>query len=197
MMAALCPEGATSTVYALLTSVQMAGSTLAGSLSSALTHALGVRLGDYSNLGALTLMTAAIRLCTLLCVGLVPAKTTRALQAETAVSGRLLRSVGSSDKEDSVESTVAADPRGSTHGHEPTVTTTTSRQQKAFGFVQLEDDGPSAPNSSEASRSRASVATTPTHAQAGLRRRPYGAVLLFSMIAGSLIWSLVSMFSHL
>ena len=43
-------------------------------------------LDDYSNLGALTLMTAAIRLCTLLCVGLVPAKTTRALQAETAVT---------------------------------------------------------------------------------------------------------------
>ena len=143
-------------------------------------------------------MTAAIRLCTLLCVGLVPAKTPRALQAETAVSGRLLRSVGSSDKADSVECSVAADPRGSTHGHwsEPTLTTTTSRQQKAFGFVQLEDDGRSAPNSSEASRSRAIIAT-PRHAQAGLRRRPYGAVLLFSMIAGSLIWSLVSMFSQL
>ena len=34
MMAALCPAGATSTVFALLTSVQMAGATVRGSLSS-------------------------------------------------------------------------------------------------------------------------------------------------------------------
>ena len=194
MMAALCPEGATSTVFALLTSVQMAGSTLAGSLSSALTHALGVRLGDYSNLGALTLVTAAVRLSTLFFVGLVPTKTTRALQAETDGSGRLLSSTASSDKaaDHSVERDGAVAADGRSECRNGRAMSNASPQQRAFSFVQLED-AQSTSNSSGASSESAAHA----HSHARGRRYPFGALLLFSMIVGSLTWSLVTMFSHL
>lgn len=185
MMAALCPSGATSTVFALLTSVQMAGSTLAGSLSSALTHALEVRLGDYSNLGTLTVATAAIRLCTLLCVGLVPAKTTRTLEAETAGSGRLLSSVVPATPSAFVEAGSSL-----TDGDQATSTSGSHNGQQGFEFVELADG---ASNNSDAN-GEVFVGTQPPQRHP---RWPYGAMLLLSMIAASLTWSLASMFSHL
>ena len=61
----------------------MAGATLAGSLSAGLTAALGITLDDYSRLWQLTVACTTIRLCTVLCVGLVPLRNPSALEAES------------------------------------------------------------------------------------------------------------------
>ena len=84
MMAVLCPSGATGTVFALLTSVQMAGGTLGASLSAALTHAVGVTLEDYSRLAELTVACVTLRLATLLFIGLVPRQSMEQVAADTA-----------------------------------------------------------------------------------------------------------------
>ena len=62
LMASMCPKGAESTVFALVTSVQTAGSTFSGSLSSMATSYFDISLRDYSRLWQLTLFTASVKL---------------------------------------------------------------------------------------------------------------------------------------
>ena len=165
MMAALCPDGAASTVFALLTSVQMAGATLSGSLSSGLTRAVGVRLGDFSRLPHLTLACVAIRLGTLLALGLVPRLSIADLEAQV---GRSRRAGGGA-----------------------------LRRPRAFAPLEEEAEAGS-------STAKAGALPAPTeleHADAiqasAHRRSPFGALLLFTLIGTSLIWSLSTMLTNL
>ena len=166
LMASLCPDGAASTVFALLTSVQMAGSNLSGSLSSALTRALAVDLDDYSNLWKLTVACSAVRLSTLCCIALVPDQTPSNI--ERGSEERAAR--GLAQQDGGVEGVGAALAAG--HGTHATSYMTS--------FLQIEHPQ----NHARAPSSR--------------NRHPYfGAVLLFSLIGASLVWSLTSMFSNL
>ena len=72
LMASMCPRGAESTVFALVTSVQTAGATFSGSLSSVATSYFDVTLHDYSRLWQLTLFTASIKLISLPLLPLIP-----------------------------------------------------------------------------------------------------------------------------
>ena len=72
LMASMCPKGAESTVFALVTSVQTAGSTFSGSLSSMATAYFDVSLRDYSRLWQLTLFTASVKLISLPLLPLIP-----------------------------------------------------------------------------------------------------------------------------
>ena len=56
----------------MVTSLQMVGSTISGTLSAQLTLALGVTLTDYSNLPLLTIITASLKLTALPFVILAP-----------------------------------------------------------------------------------------------------------------------------
>lgn len=177
MMAALCPDGAASTVFALLTSVQMAGQTLSGSLSSALTHALGVSLDDYSRLGLLTLACVTIRLSTLMCIGLVPDENPKELQARQATPTRPATSLEApvllqSDGGSGVDGALA----GATPPVAGAQPSCTPSSLAPAGFFQLDEGG---------------------HVPARRAGRPIGAVLLFSLILASLVWSLTTMLSNL
>ena len=59
-------------VFAMVTSLQMVGSTISGTISAQLTLALGVTLTDYSNLPLLTIITASLKLTALPFVVLAP-----------------------------------------------------------------------------------------------------------------------------
>eukprot|EP01043_Picozoa_sp_COSAG02_P017675 COSAG02_NODE_806_length_16963_cov_20.149312_8_plen_231_part_00 len=72
MMGQLCPPGVEGSVFAMVTSLQMVGSTISGTLSAQLTLALGVTLTDYSNLPLLTMITASLKLTALPFVVLAP-----------------------------------------------------------------------------------------------------------------------------
>jgi hypothetical protein len=72
MMGQLCPPGVEGSVFAMVTSLQMVGSTISGTLSAQLTLALGVTLTDYSNLPLLTIITASLKLTALPFVALAP-----------------------------------------------------------------------------------------------------------------------------
>lgn len=72
MMGQLCPPGVEGSVFAMVTSLQMVGSTISGTLSAQLTLALGVTLTDYSNLPLLTIITASLKLTALPFVVLAP-----------------------------------------------------------------------------------------------------------------------------
>ena len=188
-------SGAASTVFALLTSVQMAGATLAGSLSAGLTAALGITLDDYSRLWQLTIACSTIRFCTVLCVGLVPLRNPSALEAESEA--------------------LQASGAGATLGAGAVVETARIELQDT---PMLRAHGASSENVSESMSEKERASPQPLSVglpqQATLqaqqlgpvgssRRRPgngskpWGTILLFSLIVASLLWSLYKMFSSL
>ena len=81
----------------------MAGATLAGSLSAWLTAALGITLDDYSRLWQLTIACTSIRLCTVVCVGLVPLRNPSALEVESLESEALQASSQAGGAGDAVD----------------------------------------------------------------------------------------------
>jgi hypothetical protein len=72
LQASLCPTAATSTVFALVTSLQMAGATLGDSMSALVTALLGVTQTDFRALGTLTTLGAASQLLGLPLLFLIP-----------------------------------------------------------------------------------------------------------------------------
>eukprot|EP01051_Picozoa_sp_SAG22_P014281 SAG22_NODE_1708_length_3768_cov_2.094576_1_plen_157_part_00 len=72
MMGQLCPPGVEGSVFALVTSLQMVGATMSGTVSALLTAGLGITLEDFSMLPALTLLTAGCKLTALPFVVLAP-----------------------------------------------------------------------------------------------------------------------------
>ena len=186
-------SGAASTVFALLTSVQMAGATLAGSLSAGLTAALGITLDDYSRLWQLTVVCTTIRLCTVLCVGLVPLRSPSALEAESEA----LQASGAS----------AAVETARIELHD----TPMLRAQDASSehmSEHMNEKGRTSPEPLRTNETAGLPEQTALQAQqlgseASSRRRcgngpkPWGTILLFSLIVASLLWSLYNMFSGL
>ena len=167
MMAALCPNKAASTVFALLTSVQMAGQTLSGSLSSGLTGALGIKLEDYSRMWLLTLLCSALRLCTVFLLGLVPPRNPR--EVELKSEGRLDSGGGETTPRD-VELYVLQ--------HDTPMLPAQEREDAAGRRPAVD-----AQQSAERPRQRKPI--------------PRGTLLLFTLIVASLLWSLYKMFSSL
>ena len=224
MMAALCPNRAASTVFALLTSVQMAGATLAGSLSAGLTAALGITLDDYSRLWQLTVACSSIRLCTVFCVGLVPLRNpsalevesleSEALQASSQASGAgaavdtartelqdmpMLRAHGASS--DNVSENRSENMSENVSGKEratpqPISAGVPQSTLQAQDPQQLGSGGPvvSSVGSVGSSRRQPSSGLTPWGYGA---RLPWGTILLFSLMVASLLWSLYKIFSSL
>ena len=168
MMAALCPNKAASTVFALLTSVQMAGQTLSGSLSSGLTGALGIKLEDYSRMWLLTLLCSTLRLCTVFLLGLVPPRNPR--EVELKSEGRL----------DSGEAETT--PRD--------VELYVLQTDAPMLPAQEREDAAGRRPAVDAQQS----AERPRH---GRKPIPRGTLLLFTLIVASLLWSLYKMFSSL
>lgn len=72
LMARLCPAGCEGTVYALVTSIQGVGGTVAGIFSKILTHQFVPTNIDFSKLWQLTLICALLKLTALLFLPLVP-----------------------------------------------------------------------------------------------------------------------------
>eukprot|EP00966_Prymnesium_polylepis_P128144 2963587-Prymnesium_polylepis.1 len=56
LVASICPDGAMSSVYALVTSIQCTGGTVGNSISSLLTVVVGVSLSDWSSLPLLVVI---------------------------------------------------------------------------------------------------------------------------------------------
>ena len=188
-------SGAASTVFALLTSVQMAGATLAGSLSAGLTAALGITLDDYSRLWQLTVACTTIRLCTVLCVGLVPLRNPSALEAESEA----LQASG-------VGATLGASAAVETARIE--LHDTPMLRAQDVSSENMSEKGRTSPEPLRTNETAGLPEQTTLQAQqlgseASSRRRcgngpkPWGTVLLFSLIVASLLWSLYNMFSGL
>jgi hypothetical protein len=98
-------------VFAMVTSLQMVGSTISGTISAQLTLALGVTLTDYSNLPLLTIITASLKLTALPFVVLAPkhiSEATSAGQEPTSDGGER-----SSSHDKSVSAPAAAVERAS------------------------------------------------------------------------------------
>ena len=167
MMAALCPSGATGTVFALLTSVQMAGATLGGSLSAALTRATGVTLDDYSRLSTLTVACVALRLATLLALGLVPRQSMEQVAADAASRGSSGGGGAGRRFVQLAEETTTKPPDG---------------------------DAPMPDAKSAAGDSSTSGGGG---SQRQPRRRYLGAVLMLGLIASSLVWNVTAMLRSL
>ncbi|KAL1519709.1 hypothetical protein AB1Y20_023219 [Prymnesium parvum] len=72
LMARMCPDGAESTVYALVTSVQMVGSTVGGVISQTATAAFAITNTDFSSLWMLTIVSSTSKLIALVFLPLVP-----------------------------------------------------------------------------------------------------------------------------
>lgn len=72
LMARLCPPGAEGTVYALVTSIQGVGGTVAGIFSKILTSSFDITNTDFSRLWQLTLTCALLKLTAILFLPLVP-----------------------------------------------------------------------------------------------------------------------------
>ena len=62
LIGSICPAGAMSSTYALITSIQCSGEDLSAVLTAGLTRALGLRLSDYSNLAVLIATCCALQL---------------------------------------------------------------------------------------------------------------------------------------
>lgn len=198
----------------------MAGATLAGSLSAGLTAALGITLGDYSRLWQLTIACSTIRLCTVCCVGLVPLRNPSALEVESLESEALQASSqasGAGAAVDTARIELQDTPMLRAHGassEKVSENRSENMSEKASGkeraipqpisarvpqsTLQAEDPqqlGSGGPvGSVGASRRRPSNESTPWGHGA---RLPWGTILLFSLIVGSLLWSLYKMFSSL
>ena len=180
-------SGAASTVFALLTSVQMAGATLAGSLSAGLTAALGITLDDYSRLWQLTIACSTIRFCTVLCVGLVPLRNPSALEAESEAlqASSAGAPLGAGAVVETARIELHDTPMLRAHGaSSENVSESMSEKERAFpqqATLQAQQLGPVG-----SSRWRP-----------GNGSKPWGTILLFSLIVASLLWSLYKMFSSL
>jgi folate/biopterin transporter len=74
LLATLCPEGVEGSVYALVTSAQMAGGTVGGAASGMLIGSYGITLTDYSNFWKLIILCAFLRLLVLPLLPLLPTK---------------------------------------------------------------------------------------------------------------------------
>jgi len=72
LVAAICPKGMESTVYGLVTSMQIAGSTVGSSISAWLIDIFGITLSNFDYLGILILLCAGVRLLTIPFVHLLP-----------------------------------------------------------------------------------------------------------------------------
>lgn len=72
LIASICPPGVESSVYALVTSVQVAGGTVGGTLSATLIEAFGVTLTDFSRLWQLVLLCALLKLLAVPIIPLLP-----------------------------------------------------------------------------------------------------------------------------
>lgn len=72
LIASLCPEGVESSVYAMVTSVQLAGTMVSKGASTVLIKALGITLDDMRNLWKLILICATVRLSVLPFIPLLP-----------------------------------------------------------------------------------------------------------------------------
>ena len=194
-------SGAASTVFALLTSVQMAGATLAGSLSAGLTAALGITLDDYSRLWQLTVACTTIRLCTVLCVGLVPLRNPSALEAESEA----LQASG-------VGATLGASAAVETARIELHDTPMLRAQAASSEHMSehMSEKGCASPepltnrtNEAADLPEQTTLQAQQLGSEASSRRRcgngpkPWGTILLFSLIVASLLWSLYNMFSGL
>eukprot|EP01062_Namystynia_karyoxenos_P066600 TRINITY_DN60509_c0_g1_i1.p1 TRINITY_DN60509_c0_g1~~TRINITY_DN60509_c0_g1_i1.p1 ORF type:complete len:618 (+),score=186.94 TRINITY_DN60509_c0_g1_i1:87-1856(+) len=90
LLAKICPEGVEGSVYALVTTVQMSGGLVGGTLSAEATKGFGITLDDFSNLWRLTLLVSCLKLLPLACVPLVPRHPETA-RAVTEMSGRAAR----------------------------------------------------------------------------------------------------------
>eukprot|EP01065_Artemidia_motanka_P014363 TRINITY_DN18335_c0_g1_i1.p1 TRINITY_DN18335_c0_g1~~TRINITY_DN18335_c0_g1_i1.p1 ORF type:complete len:580 (+),score=139.54 TRINITY_DN18335_c0_g1_i1:74-1813(+) len=90
LLAKICPEGVEGSVYALVTTVQMSGGLVGGTLSAEFTKSFGVTLDDFSNLWRLTVLVSCVKLLPLLFVPLVPDRPELA-RAVTTNSGRAAR----------------------------------------------------------------------------------------------------------
>jgi folate/biopterin transporter len=74
LLATLCPEGVEGSVYALVTSAQMAGGTVGGALSGVLIGSFGITLTDYSGFWHLIILCAFLRLLVLPLLPLLPSR---------------------------------------------------------------------------------------------------------------------------
>lgn len=72
LLATLCPEGVEGSVYALVTSAQMAGGTVGGAASGCLIGYFGITLTDYSNFWQLIILCAFLRLLVMPLLPLLP-----------------------------------------------------------------------------------------------------------------------------
>ena len=177
----------------------MAGATLAGSLSAGLTAALGITLDDYSRLWQLTVACTTIRLCTVLCVGLVPLRNPSALEAESEA----LQASGAS-------ATLGASAAVETARIELHDTPMLRAQDASSEHMSehMSEKGRTSPEPLRTNETAGLPEQTTLQAQqlgseASSRRRcgngpkPWGTILLFSLIVASLLWSLYNMFSGL
>ena len=177
----------------------MAGATLAGSLSAGLTAALGITLDDYSRLWQLTVACTTIRLCTVLCVGLVPLRNPSALEAESEA----LQASGAS-------ATLGASGAVETARIELHDTPMLRAQDASSEHMSdhMSEKGRTSAEPLRTNETAGLPGETTLQAQqlgseASSRRRcgngpkPWGTILLFSLIVASLLWSLYNMFSGL
>lgn len=178
----------------------MAGATLAGSLSAGLTAALGITLEDYSRLWQLTVACTTIRLCTALCVGLVPLRNPSALEAESEAlqaSGAGATS-GASAAVETARIELHDTPMLRAHdASSENMSEHMSENMSEKGLKGLRT------NETVVLPEQTTLQAQQLGSEASSRRRcgngpkPWGTVLLFSLILASLLWSLYKMFSGL
>jgi len=87
LIAAICPAGVESSLYALVSSVQMAGSTVGGTISAILIEKFGITLTEYSGLWRLIILCAAVKLLILPAIPMLPANLSISRDIETSKSG--------------------------------------------------------------------------------------------------------------
>ena len=61
LIASVCPDGAVSTVFALVTSIQAAGTDVGAALSASLSAALRIKLHDFSSLSTLIVLCCLLQ----------------------------------------------------------------------------------------------------------------------------------------
>ncbi len=89
LVASICPEGVESSVYAAITSIQIAGGTISGSISAMIIEGFGITLSDYSNLWMLVMTCALVRLLAIPFIPLLPTKVLVARNINTSWWGGL------------------------------------------------------------------------------------------------------------
>ncbi len=74
LIASICPTGVESSVYALVTSIQVAGGTVGGTISATLIEAFGITLTNFRRLWELILLCALLKLVALPLIPMLPVK---------------------------------------------------------------------------------------------------------------------------